>query len=69
MGRVLRVVGGCADRGVDEATLKDVQASARDLTLRWTADRLVLFRSYTDPHGSIYEELATYPLTGAPESA
>lgn len=50
-------------RGVDQATLDDVRATARGLMLRWTADRLVLFRSYTDPHGSIYEELAGYPLT------
>ena len=49
-------------RGIDQATLADVQATARDLTLRWRADRLVLFRSYMDPGGSIYEELATYPL-------
>jgi 2'-5' RNA ligase len=49
-------------RGIDQATLKDVQATAEDLTLRWTADRLVLFRSYTDPSGSIYEELHSSPL-------
>ncbi|MDL2335440.1 MAG: 2'-5' RNA ligase family protein, partial [Chloroflexota bacterium] len=36
-------------RGVDQATLDDVRSTARGLTLRWTADRLVLFRSYTDP--------------------
>jgi 2'-5' RNA ligase len=53
-------------RGIDTATLKDVQATAPDMKLRWIADRLVLFRSYMDPGGSIYEELATYPLTGAP---
>jgi RNA 2',3'-cyclic 3'-phosphodiesterase len=52
-------------RGVDQATLEDVQETARDLTLKWTADRLALFRSYTDPGGSIYEELATYPLASA----
>jgi 2'-5' RNA ligase len=50
-------------RGIDQATLKDVQETAHDLTLRWTADRLVLFRSYTDPHGSIYEELHSCPLS------
>ena len=49
-------------RGIDQATLDDVRAAARDLSLRWTADRLVVFRSYTDPKGSIYEQLASFPL-------
>ncbi len=49
-------------RGVDQATLDDVRATARSMTLSWTADRLALFRSYTDPHGSVYEELAGLPL-------
>jgi 2'-5' RNA ligase len=49
-------------RGIDKATLDDVRKTAEDLTLRWTADRLVLFRSYTDPGGSIYEELSTHQL-------
>ncbi len=49
-------------RGVDQATLEDVRATATNLTLRWTADRLVLFRSYTDPGGSVYEELHSSPL-------
>lgn len=49
-------------RDIDRATLDDVTATAADLTVRWTSDRLVLFRSYTEPGGSIYEELATYPL-------
>ncbi|MEA2675881.1 MAG: 2,3-cyclic 3-phosphodiesterase [Chloroflexota bacterium] len=52
-------------RGIDRATLDDVRSTARGLTLRWPADRLVLFRSYTDPGGSIYEELAEFPLPGA----
>jgi 2'-5' RNA ligase len=51
-------------RGVDAAALEDVRRVARSLTLRWTADRLVLFRSYTDPRGSRYEELASHPLAG-----
>ena len=49
-------------RGIDKPTLDDVRETAEDLTLRWTADRLALFRSYTDPGGSIYEELSTHPL-------
>lgn len=49
-------------RGVDQATLDDLRAVARDVTLRWMADRLVLYRSYTDPHGSRYEELAAVDL-------
>jgi len=56
-------------RGVDQQTLDDVSATARGLTLRWSADRLVLFRSYTDPHGSVYEALGAWPLTGEPPSA
>lgn len=51
-------------RGIDRATLDDVRSTARGLMLRWIADRLVLFRSYTDPGGSIYEELAEFPLPG-----
>jgi 2'-5' RNA ligase len=51
-------------RGIDRATLDDVRSTAKGLTLRWTADRLVLFRSYTDPHGSVYEELAAFDLAG-----
>jgi 2'-5' RNA ligase len=52
-------------RGIDRATLEDVRSTARGLTLRWTADRVVLFRSYTDPAGSIYEELADFALRGS----
>lgn len=51
-------------RSVDKETLDDVRAKARSLTFEWVADRLVLFRSFTDPHGSVYEELAAWPLTG-----
>jgi 2'-5' RNA ligase len=51
-------------RGIDQATLDDIRSTARGLTLRWIADRVVLFRSYTEPHGSIYEELAAFDLAG-----
>jgi 2'-5' RNA ligase len=49
-------------RGVDRAALEDVRLTSRGLDLRWTADRVVLFRSYTDPRGSRYEELHSQPL-------
>ncbi|HUP82663.1 MAG TPA: RNA 2',3'-cyclic phosphodiesterase [Candidatus Limnocylindria bacterium] len=51
-------------RGIDRATLDDVRSTARGLRLSWVADRLVIFRSYTDPGGSVYEELAEFPLPG-----
>ena len=51
-------------RGIDRATLDDVRSTARGLKLQWVADRIVLFRSYTDPTGSIYEELAAFDLAG-----
>lgn len=51
-------------RGVDKAALEDMVSTSRGLNLRWTADRIVLFRSYTDPRGSRYEELASFPLRG-----
>lgn len=52
-------------RGIDRPALDDVRSTSRGLTLRWVVDRLVLFRSHTDPGGSIYEELAEFPLPGA----
>ena len=38
-------------RGVDRQTLDEVRATTRPLTFQWVADRLVLFRSYTNLHG------------------
>jgi RNA 2',3'-cyclic 3'-phosphodiesterase len=49
-------------RGVDQATLDDVKSTSRGLDIRWAADRIVLFRSYTDPAGSRYEVLHSQPL-------
>jgi 2'-5' RNA ligase len=49
-------------RGVDERVLDDVRGFAQGLDLRWTVDRVVLFRSHTDPSGSRYEELRSFPL-------
>jgi RNA 2',3'-cyclic 3'-phosphodiesterase len=51
-------------RGISEAALNDLREVAARVTLGWTVDRLVLFRSYTDPGGSIYEELASVALGG-----
>ncbi len=45
-------------RRVSEAALDDVRSVAAQITIGWTVDRLVLFRSQTDPAGSIYEVLA-----------
>jgi 2'-5' RNA ligase len=56
-------------RGVDQAALEDVGTMAHTMSLEWVADRLVLFRSFTDPRGSVYEELGTWPLTGGPPTA
>jgi 2'-5' RNA ligase len=52
-------------RGIDRVALDDVRSTARGLKLRWTADHVVLFRSYTDPGGSVYEELAEFALAGS----
>lgn len=46
-------------RGVTEAALADLRASASALNVTWTVDRVALFRSHTDPGGSRYEELAS----------
>ena len=55
-------------RGVDHATLDDVRRMSRGLDLRWTVNRIVLFRSYTNPRGSRYEALASFPCARAAES-
>jgi 2'-5' RNA ligase len=49
-------------RGINQAVLDDVRRTARDLDLRWKVDRIVLFRSFTDPRGSRYKELHSQPL-------
>lgn len=46
-------------RGVSEEALADLRAVAAGMTLGWTVNRLVLFRSHTDPGGSRYEELTS----------
>ena len=52
-------------RKVSETALSDIQAVASQITLGWSVDRLVLFRSHTDPAGSIYEMLASHDLGSA----
>lgn len=49
-------------RRVDQALLDDLRDVSAGLRLRWTVDRLILFRSHTDPHGSRYEELRSAEL-------
>ncbi len=53
-------------RGVGETALRDLQSVAASLRLTWTVDRIVLFRSHTDPGGSRYEELASATLGTSP---
>lgn len=50
-------------RGIDDNALDDLRSVAAGVELSWTVDRLVLFRSHTDPTGSRYEELEHWPLT------
>ena len=49
-------------RGVSEAALEDIRSVAAQVTLGWTVDSLVLFRSHTKPSGSEYEALASADL-------
>jgi 2'-5' RNA ligase len=51
-------------RGVTDSALADLRVVAQSIELGWTVDRIVLFRSYTDPGGSRYEELASSLLSG-----
>lgn len=53
-------------RGVSERTLADLRESVMGVSITWTIDRISLFRSYTDPAGSRYEELAQARLTPRP---
>ncbi len=52
-------------RGATEAALAELRASSSSLRLTWTVDRIVLLRSYTDPKGSRYEELASHDLAAS----
>jgi 2'-5' RNA ligase len=49
-------------RGVTDDALAALRERARNLEIGWTVDRVVLFRSYTDPGGSLYEELTSGTL-------
>lgn len=49
-------------RGATESAVNDMRTFAHGIRLSWTVDRIVLFRSHTDPRGSRYEELASRAL-------
>ncbi len=49
-------------RGADDSLLAELRRTAPALDLSWTVSRVVLFRSYTDPGGSRYEELRSFNL-------
>ena len=49
-------------RRVSDAALADVRTVAAQMTLGWTVDQLVLFRSHTNPSGSVYESLTNANL-------
>jgi len=50
-------------RGATDEALADLRTwAAREPPLAWLVDRIVLFRSHTDPGGSRYEELGSWPL-------
>ena len=46
-------------RNVTAAALEDLRVVASQVILGWTVDRIVLFRSHTDPAGSRYEDLSS----------
>jgi 2'-5' RNA ligase len=50
-------------RHVTEACLADLRTVAAQVTLGWTVNQIVLFRSHTNPKGSIYEQLTSEPLS------
>jgi 2'-5' RNA ligase len=56
-------------RRIDEQLLADLHAAADGLQATWTFDRVVLYRSFSEPGGSRYEVLAEQPLTAAMASA
>lgn len=53
-------------RRATEAAVNDLRAVAGGIRLAWTVDRVVLYRSHTDPGGSRYEELASVMLSPRP---
>ncbi len=52
-------------RGVSDEALAHMHTVATQIAMGWTVDKLVLYRSHTNPSGSVYEELYTSPLGGA----
>jgi 2'-5' RNA ligase len=51
-------------RRVDEPLLAEIRHAASVLEVSWTVRRVALFRSFTDPGGSRYEELRSFDLRG-----
>jgi len=49
-------------RAVSETAMHDLQAVVETVQLTWPVDRIVLFRSHTEPRGSRYEELTAASL-------
>jgi 2'-5' RNA ligase len=49
-------------RHVSESALADLRTVAETITMGWTVDQIVLFRSHTNPKGSIYEVLTSIAL-------
>jgi 2'-5' RNA ligase len=50
-------------RGATKEVLADLRDwASREQPLAWQVDRIVLFRSHTDPGGSRYESLGEWPL-------
>lgn len=50
-------------RHITASTLDDLRTLSAELSLAWAADRIVLICSHTEPTGSRYEELASFPLS------
>jgi 2'-5' RNA ligase len=51
-------------RNVHQEEFAALREVGRRLELAWRTERVVLYRSFTSAHGSRYEELAGFPLTG-----
>jgi 2'-5' RNA ligase len=50
-------------RGIDGRVMSDLGTLAVEIQLAWTVDRIVLFRSHTEPSGSRYDVIASAQLT------
>jgi len=52
-------------RNVHQEEFAALREVGRQLEVAWVTERVVLYRSLTSAHGSRYDELASFPLTGA----